>query len=278
VRSALADRVHKLQQSLDRNLDALSHTITPDSVHTSRTAARRLRAVLHAFKRQLDSAAAARYTEVLKELAHELDAVREADVTRQAVSAVSKGRFAHKNEQLVGLQALAEERRNKAVLNLKSAMNAAPWAARVEKLHYVASDPFLIVDSQISMTAATHRVLTRRRRRVRAALRYRGQAPRALHKLRLKIKTIRYLIEVCMPTGQGIIRSEVEQLRGLQDCLGDLHDAWFVRRQLKDQWSHLHGASQLSAKLKDRQSDLLRRFRKHRKSLLRIWRAADDST
>jgi CHAD domain-containing protein len=275
VRGALADRIHELQQSLDRNLDTLSRAITPDTVHRSRTAARRLRAVLHAFKGQLDSAAAARYIEVLKELAHELDTVREADVTRQAVSVVSKGQFAGKNEQLAGLQALADERRSKAALDLKSTMNAAPWAARLEKLHYVASDPFLIIDSQTSMTAATRRVLSRRRRRVRAALRYRGQAPRTLHKLRLKIKTIRYLIEVCVRTGQGTIRSEVEQLRRLQDCLGDLHDAWFVRRQLKDQWSHLHGATELSAELKDRQSDLLRRFRKHRKSLLRIWSAAE---
>jgi CHAD domain-containing protein len=45
-------------------------------------------------------------------------------------------------------------------------------------------------------------------------------------------------------------RAEVKQLRELQDCLGDLHDARRWRRALKSQWRYRRAATDLSGRLK----------------------------
>ena len=269
VTIALHKYIQRLQQSLDRELEGLSRAVTPDTVHGTRTAARRLRAVLRAFRRELNPAALRRYGAALQDLARDLDAVRDADVAQLTISSRSQKRFGATHEGFDGLKALVAKNRSRAVRDLQSAMDADTWSARFVNLQLVASDPGLIVESQEPMTSIALRVL---QRRLRAALRYRGQAPRALHRLRLKIKTLRYLLELCVTAHHGMARAELEQLRELQDCLGDLHDAWCLRRVLKNQSRHRGAAAELSANLKARQNELFDGFRKHRKRLRRIWR------
>ncbi len=273
VTVALRQHIGRLQQSLDRRVRGLSRGVTPDRVHRTRTAARRLRAFLRAFRRELNPPAFHQYATALQQLAHDLDVVREADVTQQAISILSKKHSGAGRERLDGLKSAVSRSRLRTVLDLESAMAAESWAARLAKLRYVASDPSLIVETQEPMSSMTQRVLKRRRRRLRAALRYSGHAPRPLHKLRLKVKTLRYLLEQCESTRSGLARAEVKQLRELQDCLGDLHDAWCLRRALKRQWRYRRATNELSADLKTRQTELLHRFRKYRKGLRQIWRA-----
>jgi len=274
VTIALHKYIQRLQQSIDRELEGLSRAVTPDTVHGTRTAARRLRAVLRAFRRELNPAALHRYGAALQDLARDLDAVRDADVAQLTISSRCQKRFGATHEGFDGLKALVAKNRSRAVRDLQSVMDADTWSARFVNLQLVASDPGLIVESQQPMTSIALRVLQHRRRRLRAALRYRGQAPRALHRLRLKIKTLRYLLELCVTAHHGMARAELEQLRELQDCLGDLHDAWCLRRVLKNQSRHRGAAAGLSAKLKARQKELFDKFRKHRRKLLRIWSAA----
>ena|SRR5450631_1988080 len=71
---ALGKYIQRLQKSLNRNLESLSRAVTPDSVHGTHTAARRLRAVLNAFKRELNPAALHRYAAASQKLSHGLDA------------------------------------------------------------------------------------------------------------------------------------------------------------------------------------------------------------
>jgi CHAD domain-containing protein len=274
VTVALGKCLRGLQQSLDHELDALSRAVTPNAVHRSRTAARRLRAVLRAFKRELNPVALRRYTTALRELAHDLDEMRDADVTQQAFSSLSQKQYSPTKKDFDRLKAHVEQNRHRLVRNLQAAMAVDAWAARILELRYVASDPSLIVKSESSMTTAMHRVVKHRRQRLRAALCHRGHAARTLHKLRLKIKTMRYLIEQCVTTGRHDLRAELMQLRSLQECLGELHDAWCLRRLLKDQWRYRRTAAELSVSLKARQKELIHRFRKHRKRLRRIWDAA----
>jgi CHAD domain-containing protein len=271
VTVALRKHIRRLQQSLDQKVNSLSRGVTPERVHKTRTAARRLRSVLRAFRRELNAPAFHQYASALQQLAHDLDAVREADVTQQAISILSKGHTGVGREGLDGLKSAVSRSRLRTVLDLESAMGADSWTARLAKLRYVASDPGLIVETQEPMSSITQRVLRRRRHRLRAALRYPGHAPLPLHKLRLKVKTLRYLLEQCESAHSGVARAEVTQLHELQDCLGGLHDAWCLRRMLKRQWRYRRATNELLADIKTRQMELLHRFQKHRKALRRIW-------
>src|SRR5271165_939721 len=273
---ALRAHIQRLQQALDRSLDDLIAEVTADAVHASRTTARRLRAVLSAFRRQLNPAARRRYAAALQRLARDLDAVRDAQVAEQTILALSKKKMGLTREEFDGLKALVVQNSSRAVWDLRSVTASSPWHARLAAMRIVASDPGLIIESQEPMSSIILVVLERRRRRVRDALRYDGRAPRALHKLRLKIKMLRYLLEQCASTREATVRAEVGQLRELQDCLGDFHDAWCLRRAVKDQWRYRGATAKLRVNLKARQKELFQNFRKHRKRLRRVWRARRD--
>ncbi len=123
----------------------------------------------------------------------------------------------------------------------------------------------------------TQRVLRRRRLRLRAALRYRGHGFRHLHKIRVRIKTLRYLLEQCESTHPGAARTEVKQLSKLQDCLGDFHDTSCLIHALKRQWRYRRATTELSADIDARQMELFHSFRKHRRQLRRLWRASGNA-
>jgi len=273
VTAALHTYIQRLQETLDRSLDELSAEVTPDLVHKSRTTARRLRAVLGAFRRELQSAARHRYAAALQELSRDLDAVRDAQVAEHTISVLSPKKFGLSTEEFGGLKALVAQNSSRAVWDLQSVIGADPWKARIAAMRLAAADPGLIIESLQPMDSIILLVLERRRRRLRAALRYDGRAPRLLHKLRLKIKTLRYLLEQCVPIRRGTLRAEVEQLSELQDCLGEFHDAWCLRRAVKDQWRYRAATAKLSRNLKARQKELFHAFGKHRNRLRRIWRA-----
>jgi CHAD domain-containing protein len=277
VATALLRRIQRLQRSLDHTLLALSRTVTPGAVHRARTAARRLRAVLCAFKQALNPAALHRYSTALQQLARDLDAVREADVTQQTTSILSKKHREWSRDTRNGLNSVVKKERSLAVRDLKSAMKADAWTARLLMLRYLALDPGLITDTQKPMTSLTQQVLKRHRRRLRTALRYRGHAARRLHKIRLQIKILRYLLEQCESTRSNMAYEEIKQLRRLQECLGDLHDAWCLKRALKRHPDNRRARIDLFADMKTRSPGLLHRFRKRRKELRRLWRAKKNT-
>jgi CHAD domain-containing protein len=60
---------------------------------------------------------------------------------------------------------------------------------------------------------------------MRARLREAAHSEHALHRLRLKVKRLRYILEESAKFGAGFGGArEVRLLKGLQDCLGQLHD------------------------------------------------------
>jgi CHAD domain-containing protein len=225
----------------------------------------------------LNPTALRHYAAALQELAHDLDAVREADVTRHAIAILSQERAGQSRDELDGLKSAVAQNRSQTVCDLEAAMRADLWTARLVRLRYVASNPSLIVETEEPMSSMTQRVLTCRRQRLGAALRYRGRSSRRLHRIRLKIKTLRYLLEECESTYSGVVRAEVKQLRELQNCLGDLHDAWCLKRALKRHWRYRRATTELSADIKTRRTELFHSFRKHRKKLRRLWRAARNA-
>jgi len=274
--TALHASILHQQELLDKALLRLSRAITPKAVHGTRTAARRLRAMLCAFRRALNHTAFRQYVAALQQLAHDLDALREADVTQHMLVNLSPDHRGQGRVQLEGLKAKFAQSRTREVGDLRSAMGTEGWSARRVKLRDAASSRTLVIETQESMSSMTRRVLTRRRRRLRAALGYRGQRPRRLHKIRLKIKTLRYLLEQCESAGCRTVRAEVKQLRELQDCLGDLHDVWCLRRSLR-RYRRQRATNELSTDIETRRTELIHSFHKHRRALRRLWRAARNA-
>ena len=271
VSVALGQYIRQMQRSLDRKLDTLSHGVTPAAVHACRTQTRRLRALLRAFRHALNSAALARYEKILRQLTLDLGSVRNADVEQQLISRVAEDQRIPKEDGLAELRAIAGHTRSRAEQGLKAKMLDEAWLRRLERLRRASSNPKLIVELQLPMALLTARILRRRRRRLRRQLRAHRRSPRALHKLRLKVKILRYLLERCAPN-DAAVRKEIKELRLLQDRLGEFHDEWSLERRLTRHRRYLRANIDICASLRDSRDELLRSIEKHQIGLLRIWK------
>jgi len=271
VSAALHQCMRGMQRSLERNLDALSRSVTPASVHRCRTQIRRLRALLQAFKHEFGPAALARYEIALRRLTRDLAPLREADVEQQIILRLSEDRRTPKDDGLQELLALAAQARSHAVLDLKAKMLDKAWVRCRERLRRAASDPKLIAQSRLPMASARIRVLRRCRRRLRQRLRARKDSPKALHKLRLKVKRLRYLLECCGPV-EPALQAELKELRLLQDRLGEFHDEWSLRRGFPRRARGRRVNVDICAALHCRREELVHGIEKHRNRLLRIWK------
>lgn len=263
-----------MQRLLDRRLGALARNVTPATVHACRTQTRRLRAFLRTFKHAFSPAVLARYRNALRHLTRDLGALRDADVEQEIISRLAQDRRNPQDDGLQGILALAAQRRSRAVRELKAKMVDEAWRRRVEGLQRAASDPRLVVESRLPMAVAFARIVGRRRRRLRQQLRARKRSPRALHKIRLKVKTLRYLLECCASEQAIVEEVELKQLQVLQDRLGEFHDEWCLQRELAHSPRYLCANVDICATLNARRAKLLHDIEKHQVRLLRIWKEA----
>jgi CHAD domain-containing protein len=270
---ALRRFVRQTQHSLERKLNALSHDVAPATVHACRTQARRMRAFLRAFRQAFNAAELTCYENALRRLTHGLGPARNADVAQQMIERLAEDRCVPREDGLEDLRTIASQARIRAVWDLKARMIDKAWIRRLERLRRAASNPALIVESPVPMAVMTARVLRRRRRRLRRQLRAYRRSPKALHKLRLKVKTLRYVLE-CVAPQDGVVRAEIKELRLLQNCLGEYHDEWTLRRRLARQRRYSRATINIRSRLLGHREELLHNIEKHRDHLLRIWQQA----
>jgi len=271
VSVALSRCMRKMQRSLERKFAALSHGVTPATVHACRTQTRRLRAFLRTFRHAFNPVKLARYEDALRRLSCELAPLRTADVELQVIERLTPELSIPKEDGEGGVLEIAARARLCALTDLKAKMNGGVWLRRLERLRQAGSDPQLIIESQAPMTVMAARVLSRRRRRLRRQFRTLQASAEALHKRRRKIRTLRYALECCAPD-YATARAELKQLRLLQDCLGEIHDAWVLQRRLVRQRPHLRANIEIRSRLRGRREDLMHRAQQHQNQLLRIWK------
>jgi CHAD domain-containing protein len=273
VSAALSEHLRQMQRSLDRKIDVLSRGVTSASVHACRTQTRRLRALLRTFRHALNPSAMARYEKMLRRLTHDLSSVRNADVEQQIIARMAKDQGIPDDDgfKLRAIVALAHAR---AVADLLAMMIDEAWLRRLGRMRRAASNPALIVESQLPMTEMTARILGRRRRRLRRRLRLHQKSPKQLHGIRLKIKTLRYVLECCVPH-RAAIRAEIKQLRLLQDRLGELHDEWMLQSRLGRQPRSVRANIDIGSMIRGHRNELLHNIEKHENHLLRIWKDED---
>ena len=267
----LRRQVQILHRQLDQAAGALTAAVTPTAIHNTRVAARRLRVLLHAYEREFDSKEARRFRRKLKSLARDLAAARDADVMRLVIAQVARNRRGTigRNSRALYLRAL--KRHATALHGLRLTIAAAPWQQRLRDLRQLAALSSLVKGSGALAATATDRLVKRRRRRLCGALDRGGWTPKRLHKIRLKVKAMRYLLEGCLSKSAIGASLELKRLRQIQGCLGEMHDEENVLKSLCAGLRHVEAVREVCKKLKTRKGRHIHAFKGHRKALMRIW-------
>jgi CHAD domain-containing protein len=270
-RTSVTGCLARLQRRLDLNLGALQRQVTPKSVHDTRTATRRLRAILQAFKPHLSASQARGYRSALKRVTRGLGQVRDADVANAYVANLVSVVHHRNRRKLDSLSAELHRRRLRLVLKLQARITEPSWAKRVSMLQSAASANHLVLRKKEPIGTAVSALVTKRRRRLQARLLELKQTPRALHRLRLRIKTLRYLCEEVGDFGAaGVSQEEVAAIVSLQECLGKLHDLEALRHEAPNNRLPRELRSMVAA----RRKHLLRKYDKQRSRLLQLWDSA----
>jgi len=207
--------------------------IDPEGVHQMRVAIRRLRAILRSFRGMLDELQVSKFTSELRWLARQLGRARDADVVRQLTE--RPGAY-----DTTDYERHLEEAANLAYDNLLLALDSRRFAVLMDELgQYVASG----ADAAIRPRHDTPTIGAHAERMVAALvteLLEIGNAitvtsPAAdLHKLRIRIKRLRYLLDFFSTVQVTRWQPLIETTRQLQDVLGQHQDAVTALAQLAD--------------------------------------------
>jgi triphosphatase len=271
--------VWRLQRRLEFKLATLKRRVTPDSVHETRTAARRLRALLRGFRAQLSSSSAHRYRYWLRRVTGELGSLRDADVAQQNIAVLARTAHGRRRDALDALNSGLDQRRHRLADRLQVEMAKSVWSRDVQKLRAAAADAALLLPNSRPIAAVTRSLLAHRRRRMRVRLRKATRSEHALHRLRLKVKRLRYFMEESTRFGVGLGSArELRLLKELQDCLGKIHDLVVLKDLSKDGASSRVARNELRKKCDARWKRLLNDYDESRVALLHLWDAANRTS
>jgi CHAD domain-containing protein len=267
LRHSVAVLHHRLRQTAA----VLTHAPSPAAVHDTRVAARRIRVLLRTYQRQFDTEEAKRYKRHLKDLIRDLAAAREAYVARHSIMQLGGNRLGRIGIKSRALYERAVKRYASALDGLRLTIAGAPWRQRLRDLGRLSAASSLVKESDDSAATVMQRLVKRRRRRLRARLSESGTSSKHLHRLRLRVKAMRYTLEGCLSKSANANSSEIKRLRQMQNCLGEMHDEEMLLKALRAEQKHREGARNICKKLKARKSRQLHAFKGYRKGLMWLW-------
>lgn len=201
-----------------------------EGIHQMRVAARRLRAILSAFRKLLPDDQRRLASDELRWLAGTLGTARNLDVFASTILAPAKG-AAVDASGLAALAAAAEQRRVAAYAKAKRAVSSTRYTALLlRQLAWFEScgwrgDPASEgLRQPIGGTAGD--ILERRRRAAKRRSRhFAGQSAGERHKLRIALKKLRYATELLAGLyDTDAVADFIKRLKRLQDDLGDAND------------------------------------------------------
>ena len=213
-----------------------------EALHDMRVATRRMRAALSIFERYLDEAALAPYIAGLRATGRALGPVRDLDVFWQKAQA-----YVEREDTASDLGPLATAReaaRRQARAEMLAHLDSAAYAEFRDQFEALLTAPLPGRDRLSHKGAARPYylrliipvVLYRRLARVRAFDAWVTRPSPELthcHRLRIAIKRLRYALEFFEAPLTPHSRVIIEQLKAVQDHLGDLQDAVVARRRLR---------------------------------------------
>ena len=244
-----------------------------ESVHKLRVATRRLRAALHLFASFLPKRFIEASQRELSWLASAIGAVRDLDVLADAVQARAV-RLDPELRGMLGPVGIAiHDRRLAALEALATALRSSRCQRLRERLATVAEAPAGSRRSEPLGQAVPALATPLLRAVARAGRRLAPESsPPELHRLRVRVKRLRYALEALRGLGIRSIRVLIARLERLQDVLGDTQDA-----ATQVGWLRVYAGSDgvppgsllpVGAVFQA----LSRRVRKRRRRALRTWR------
>lgn len=238
----------------------------PENLHQVRVATRRIRAFLRVARRHVEPDWAEDTRRRLGELGRSLGPVRDLDVLldnlRSEVSELGEAERAAAE----GLLAQLEEDRNRLQDELVRALDEPAYAEILERLrrplHPGAEPP------RRSLSQLAEREVKRLAKRVDRL----GAAPadEALHRLRIRVKRVRYTLELAAPDDDKRTKRMIRAATRLQDVLGEHQDAVIAEGRIRGLAAEADSTVAFAAgRLAERQSE---RRRKLRKQFPKAWR------
>lgn len=270
--TSLRQRIIALQRTLDRTAAALKLKATPKRIHDVRVAARRLRAWLHAFRRELEPQSVKRYRRKLKSLTHDLEVARDAHVMKCAIAQLMQEGDANIRSEADALHEWAAGEYLSARQRIRSRVAGASWQRRLSNLQRLSTRASLVPTNDEPTATVIERRANEARRRLRLALHHAGKSAKRLHRLRLKVKALRYLLEDGGADTRLAGELELKDLQCLQDCLGDMHDEGNLRESLRARRMSSRATHSIIEELERRKQGHFKEFKKRRKDLIRQWR------
>src|SRR5262249_18863573 len=214
--------------SLERAAESVARSPSVTTVHRTRVAARRLRALLEAFGERGERIEVRRFKRDLRALALELASIRQADVLREGM-----------HEALTGLNGTAVPARRRMIALLDRECVAArhefgahahsrTWEERLERMQRSSSEVQALLRNRDPQAAAREMIVNsaqafwRARRRV-------NKSARRLHHLRIRAKAHRYVVDSLAPFVGLDARQFSIAARAVQHGIGQHLDACYAR-------------------------------------------------
>jgi CHAD domain-containing protein len=223
----------------------------PENLHQLRVATRRIRAFLRVARRHVDTAWAEETRRQLGELGRSLGPVRDLDVLlenlRGEVSGLDEAERPAADELLAQLQ----QDRNRRQDALLQALDAPAYTQILERLQaplYAAAEP-----PRRSLAKLAEREVRRLAERVEGL----GPAPadEALHRLRIRVKRVRYTLELAAPDADKRTQRMIRAAKRLQDVLGEHQDAVVAEERIRGLAAELESpVAFVAGRLAERQS------------------------
>jgi CHAD domain-containing protein len=236
VLAAVRAQIHALQDA-----DLMVRTEQPDGVHQVRVASRWLRSILAAFRPVLAREHTDELRAELQWLGRELSPARDAEVALEHLREVVA---AQPVELVLGpvaarLQQAQIKDQVDAAADAVRTLDAARYFALRDRLDALVAEPPLAADAgspaRSVLRAALVKSVRRLRRAVHAAQAVEDHDERAhaLHEARKAGKRVRYTAEVAAPVLGDPVGELVEEMKQLQDLLGERQDTVVTRAQAR---------------------------------------------
>jgi CHAD domain-containing protein len=216
----------------------------PERLHAMRVSVRRMRAALRVFGRHVDEEAFARVARDLDRLGSVLGEARDLDVVQERLRKYIQLLMPTERGALAPLAEAVAERRRRARMAMREHLDSREARRTKRRLAALAADPAAGARETKTKRGRPRPVLVRhlapvilftRLAEIRAFEEAvaRGPPVATFHRLRISAKRLRYAIEALEEAlGHGA-RGAIDDLRQLQDALGELQDAIAAETLLK---------------------------------------------
>jgi len=269
IRRAIAASV----QRLVRHDPVVREGVDPEGVHQARVATRRLRSDLRTFSPLLDPEWTAGLREELSDIAGLLGAVRDADVLQDRLRRAAAGLPRAEEEAAQVLLRDLDASREVDRAALLAAMDDRRYQTLLADLRDAAQQPKALPAAAGEAAEVLPRLAAKPWRRLERAVEALGSDPpdADLHQVRILAKRSRYAAEAVAQAAGPVAAEFARAVAGVQDVLGDHHDAVVAAQWLRDAAARHPGVAFAAGSLAALEDADAKRLRRQWRA---AWRAA----